>query len=242
MIVARCVSKDRVPAQNGLSMKLPRLIRLAVVILASSLVNSALADDAARHDSAHAWLLELPGISAYTGLDREMLLGLRDGGYDGAIQVYDWPVRNPGIPALLATKRNHEEAKTIAKIIEEHRRVEPHGQIVIASHSAGAGLCVWALEALSKDIAVDRVLMLSPALSPDYDLSAALSHVTTGLYAFTSPNDVFVLGAGTRLLGTVDGRKVTSAGLLGFTQAVWRVRQRIPEARFLSVPTRLVEV
>ncbi len=172
----------------------------------------------ASADTSKAWLLHLPGISGETGLDQGMLRGLRQGGYDGKIEVYDWTGSAPGLSALLGAKRNHQEAQKIADRITKQFHDQPDGQILIVSHSAGTGLCVWALEDLPDDVKVDTVVLLSPALSPDYDLSKALSHVRGKAYAFTSPNDILVLAAGTHLFGTIDGKKVPAAGHDGFTR------------------------
>ena len=147
-----------------------------------------------------------------------MLRGLREGGYVGKTEVYDWTGPNPGLVALTANKHNHEEALKIADRITRQFHDQPGGQILIVSHSAGTGLCVWALEDLPEDVKVDTVLLLSPALSPDYDLSHALSHVRGKAYAFHSPNDFFILAAGTHLFGTVDGKKTSAAGHDGFTR------------------------
>jgi hypothetical protein len=59
-------------------------------------------------------------------------------------------------------------------------------------------------------------VLLSSALSPDYNLVKALRAVHRRLTLFWSPFDVIVLGAGTTLFGTIDRRKTVSAGLVGF--------------------------
>jgi hypothetical protein len=61
-------------------------------------------------------------------------------------------------------------------------------------------------------------VLLSSALSPDYNLAKALRAVHRRMTLFWSPFDVIVLGAGTRLFGTIDRRKSISAGLVGFRQ------------------------
>lgn len=58
--------------------------------------------------------------------------------------------------------------------------------------------------------------MLAPAISPRYDLTAALRAVRREIVVFWSPLDVVVLGAGTRLFGTIDRVKTVGAGLVGF--------------------------
>jgi hypothetical protein len=79
-------------------------------------------------------------------------------------------------------------------------------------------VAIWALEKLPPDITVDTVLLMAPALSPEYNLTGALRHVRGELYAFTSIHDVVVLQAGTKLFGTMDGVFSAAAGFGGFVR------------------------
>ncbi|MDB5174179.1 MAG: hypothetical protein JWN51_2952 [Phycisphaerales bacterium] len=162
------------------------------------------------------WLLHLPGIAGTKWVDREMTGGLRDAGYAGPLDVYDWTGNDPGLSALMAYKRNQVEAQKIADKITDRFRAEPGVRIVLTGHSGGTGLAIWALEKLPDDVTVDTVLLLSSALSPQYDLSKALTHVRGKCYSFCSENDVLVLGAGTKMFGTIDGVKTDAAGEFGF--------------------------
>ncbi|HZL34345.1 MAG TPA: hypothetical protein VFC78_03480 [Tepidisphaeraceae bacterium] len=174
------------------------------------------AGQAAKHFSDH-WLLHLPGIAGHKWVDDQMILGLRDAGYDGALDVYDWTGEDPGLTALRAYKRNHATAAKIAKMICARHRLHPNEHIILTAHSGGTGLAVWALEDLPADVQVDEVILLASALSPDYDLSKALTHIRGKLFSFCSENDVLVLGAGTKMFGTIDGKKTEAAGEYGFT-------------------------
>lgn len=185
-------------------------------VLAFILYVSATASASAA-DTSDDYLLHLPGISGYHWLDRGMIEGLRLGGYAGTIDVVDWPRGNPGLGALLARERNHDEAKQVAQKLERQSRDHPGGRIVLTAHSGGTGILIWALEDLPDDVQVDTVLLIAPALSPTYDLSKALRHVRGKAYSFFSPLDAIVLGVGTRTFGTIDGVKVDAAGKLGFT-------------------------
>lgn len=166
--------------------------------------------------ASHEYLLHLPGIAGARGMDRLMLSGLRDGGFTGEIETYDWTEHDPGLNALMAYQRNQSEAQKIADRLTEKFRADPSLHIIITSHSGGTGLAVWALEKLPADVKVDRVFLLASALSPQYDLTKALSHVRGKIYSFFSENDVLVLGAGTKLFGTIDGVRTESAGEVGF--------------------------
>ena len=163
-------------------------------------------------------LIHLPGVSGESAVDHDLVRGLKQGDVPAEIEIYDWTCNDPGIPALHAYARNQDQATKIAAMIARIARIDPSRKIYITSHSGGAGLAVWALEKLPMDVQVDTLLMLAPALSPSYDLSLALAHVRGKAYAFYSKLDTFVLGTGTRLLGTIDGVNTDAAGQIGFVR------------------------
>ncbi|MDB5296169.1 MAG: hypothetical protein JWO31_2152 [Phycisphaerales bacterium] len=180
-------------------------------------VAAALPPAAAAGDPA-AFLLHPPGIAGEAGIDRSLVGGLRDGGFGGQAEIYDWTGENKGIAALVNRARNDRQAQVIADKVVAHRRAHPADPILLTAHSGGTGLAVFALEKLPKDVTVDGLLLLSPALSPGYDLSPALAHVTGRAYVFSSTMDAFVLGFGTTLFGTIDRKAGESAGRVGFAK------------------------
>jgi alpha-beta hydrolase superfamily lysophospholipase len=170
---------------------------------------------AAEPDSP--FLLHVPGVGGHLRVDDLLTQGLRQGGLDAQVQIYDWTGGNPGYAALAAYERNQRQAQAIADVLVRVRRASPARRIIVTSHSGGAGLAVWALERLPDDVHVDTLLLLAPALSPQYDLTRALRRVKGAAYAFTSDMDP-VLGVGTRTFGTIDRVKTESAGRVGFTR------------------------
>lgn len=169
---------------------------------------------ASHRDALH---IHLPGIGGYRNVDRGMLRGLREGGYNVKIKPYDWTGSDAGLAALVGTQRHRAESIRIAQLIREHARNYPGARITVSAHSAGAGIIAWALEQLPPGVQVDSVLFIAPALSPEYDLSRALAHVREKAYVLYSPYDAAVLGVGTKMLGTVDGVKAEASGKVGFT-------------------------
>jgi pimeloyl-ACP methyl ester carboxylesterase len=161
--------------------------------------------------------IHLPGIAGEQRLDHNFVRGLREGGYAGTIDIYDWTEHDPGLSALFARERNERQADKFAELIQRRLKDNSGGKLRIVCHSGGAGIAVWALERLPSDVKVDTLIMIAPALSQRYDLSKALAHVRGKAFALTSVNDVLVLGAGTRMFGTIDGVKEEAAGLRGFT-------------------------
>jgi hypothetical protein len=147
-----------------------------------------------------------------------MLRGLQEGGLDAEMRPYDWTKRDPGLSALLATDMHKTETQHVTKMLADLRQEHPDSRITITCHSGGAGIIVWALEALADDVKVENVMLLSPALSPTYDLSKALRHVRGKMYVVYSPYDVAVLGIGTNMFGTIDGVKTDASGKVGFAK------------------------
>jgi len=106
-------------------------------------------------------------------------------------------------------------ALEIAAEVTAFQTRRPGAPVFLVGKSGGTGLVVKALEQLPEN-AVEATVLISPALSPTYDLSRALRAVRREMVVFWSPLDVIVLGLGTRIFGTIDRIKSVSAGLVGF--------------------------
>ncbi len=62
-----------------------------------------------------------------------------------------------------------------------------------------------------------RIILISPAVSPGYDLRGALVATRREIVSFYSSLDRVILGLGTWQFGTVDRVRGPGAGLTGFT-------------------------
>lgn len=116
------------------------------------------------------------------------------------------------------------QAAAMAAEVAAWRAARPGSPAFLVGKSGGTGVVVRALEGLPAD-AVEAAVLLAPALSPDYDLTRALEAVRREMVAFWSPFDVFVLGLGTRVFGTIDRVRSVSAGLVGFRGEWAKLRQ-----------------
>ena len=164
------------------------------------------------------YVLHMPGVSGTSIVDYTLREGLRKGGFDGPFVIFDWTCHDPGIPALHNRARNEEQAAIAAELLVKQYRTHPEQPIYLICHSGGSGPAIWALERLPGDVKVACFVMLAPALSPTYDLSKGLSHVSGAAYCFNSPDDDMVLGTGTNLFGTMDGVRCDAAGRVGFVK------------------------
>lgn len=107
------------------------------------------------------------------------------------------------------------QAALLAHEVEAFRSGHPGEPVYLVGKSGGTAVVVKALERLAEGT-VEAAVLLSSALSPEYDLTRALQAVRGEITAFWSPFDVFVLGAGTFLFGTIDRKHSVSAGLVRF--------------------------
>jgi len=167
---------------------------------------------------AHGVVYVLPGIEGRSLLNYNIAMGLSDGGVASAIEVFDWTAHVPGafLYNLSALERNRRVAQALADRILAYRKAHPDRPVHIIAHSGGGGVAVFALEALPLDEPVDVVILLAPALSPEYDLTAALRRTRLGIVNFYSPLDVGFLRAGTTVFGAVDREHGEAAGAVGF--------------------------
>lgn len=160
----------------------------------------------------------LPGIEGRSVWNRDIALGLDEGGVRSAIELYDWTTGVPGgfVVNLAYIERNRREAKTLADKIVNYRQRYPGNPVHIVGHSAGAGIAVLALEALPPGRQIDSAILLAPALSPEHNLCTALRRTRYGIVNFHSEYDIGFLKLGTSVFGSVDREWGSSAGAVGF--------------------------
>jgi hypothetical protein len=164
------------------------------------------------------FLLHLPGITGGFWMHDSYCRALNSGGFDAETAIYDWTGRRFGLAALAQREQNLVEAEKVARMLTRKHRAAPDRPLYLSCESGGAGVAIWALERLPEDVQVDAVVIVSPAVSTEYDLSNALRHVRQKMLVFPSKSDGLVLGIGTAVFGTMDRQFKKSAGLDGFVR------------------------
>ncbi len=137
--------------------------------------------------------------------------------------------------------RAHLEARAaeLADLIREQHRREPNRPVYLIGHSAGAGLVLRTAELLPA-ASVERIILLSPAVSAHYDLRPALTATRCEIVSFSSCYDRIILDLGTNLFGTVDRYYEKAAGADGFQlPADLTDADREQYRRLVQVPYRL---
>jgi pimeloyl-ACP methyl ester carboxylesterase len=108
------------------------------------------------------------------------------------------------------------KAQELAREVEAYRQRHPDRPIYLMGRSTGAMVVLLAAEQLPAGT-LERIILLSPAVSPEYDLQPALRSTKCKIISFRSSLDVAVLDWGTTFVGTADRFYTKSAGLSGFT-------------------------
>jgi len=172
---------------------------------------------AARHtERPSGRILVLPGVyntrlqlAGFVKRAKERLPG-----FD--VEVRRWgtpllPLRN-----LRAHERNVRTAARLAGEIAEWRRAHPNERFYLIGYSGGGGMAVLVAAALPEGVTIDRLILVAPAISPDYPLEReVLPKVREFVANYASERDLQV-GWGTRTFGTIDREHVDSAGAVGF--------------------------
>ena len=104
------------------------------------------------------------------------------------------------------------------ELAEEVRKIkaqDPDRPVYLVGKSGGTGIILAAAEQLPPQT-LERIILLSPAVAPSYDLRRALWATKQQIVSFYSPYDQLVLNWGTSQFGTIDRYYGASAGLRGF--------------------------
>jgi len=141
------------------------------------------------------------------------------------VEVRTWGKPFLTIHNLRAHERNVATAASIAEEIAAWRRANPDAPFYLVGYSGGGGMATLVTAALPADVAIDRLVLVAPAISPDYPLAAeVLPHVREFVVNYASKRDLQV-GWGTRTFGTIDRKNTASAGAIGFAAADERLLQ-----------------
>ena len=112
-----------------------------------------------------------------------------------------------------------EEGQYLARRVCAVRQVCPAAEVYLVGHSAGSAVVLAAAESLPPG-SINRIVLLAPSVSDEYDLRPALRCACDGIDVFYSRRDTAYLGVGVAIVGTVDRRWCPAAGRVGFRPVV----------------------
>lgn len=164
-------------------------------------------------------VIVVPGIGGDGGVYAQVVHALREAGSQDRLCVFNWGCSWALFPITLwSTGLHHDTERRLAVQITQWQKDHPGCRIVLIGHSAGAGVILGMLARLDDSTTVGPIILLAPALSPDFDLRPALAHANC-IHVFYSSHDWFWQGIGSTLFGGYDGVHRDAAGRKGFILA-----------------------
>lgn len=162
-------------------------------------------------------ILVLPGIGGESFMTHHVARGIDRAGAPEAIEIFNWASsRVPILGNLMTYRQNRLHALRLAKRIRGYQRDYPGRQVHLVGYSGGAGEAIFTLEHLNPAQPIAGAILLGVAVSPQYDLTAALRRTTFGIYNLYNRHDRILLGLSMVAVGTLDRRHRLAAGMVGF--------------------------
>jgi pimeloyl-ACP methyl ester carboxylesterase len=166
-------------------------------------------------------VLVADGAGDFSAASTAFRRGIAEAGLPLVVAKFDWS-HGPG--QVLADHTDFAYARQQGRRLASHvaalRQSSPGRRLYLVGHSAGCTVVLAAAEFLPPD-SVQRVVLLSPSVSADYDLRPALRCVRQSLEVFHSHRDRGYLGVAMALTGTADRRwPARTAGVVGFRRLI----------------------
>jgi pimeloyl-ACP methyl ester carboxylesterase len=158
----------------------------------------------------------LGGIGGMDPIKLWAKLALPWGGVPHEVRDFDWTHGKGRLLRDLQDIRHlQNKAEELAEAVRAVKAAEPDRPVYFVGHSAGAALALMTAEKFPPGT-LERVVLLAPAVSDDYDLRPALRATRGEVVSYNSAYDWFFLDWGTTQFGTADRVYGRSAGLNGF--------------------------
>lgn len=156
------------------------------------------------------------GIGGFDFLGRMGPQALPGAGVTHEIREFVWTHgRGHYLKDLQDSRYLNGKARELAAEILEIKTESPARPVFVVGHSAGAAIALEAASHLPPST-LERLVLLSSAVAPNYDLRPALWATRGEVVSFHSGMDWFVLGWATRWFGTADRVYGPAAGFAGF--------------------------
>jgi pimeloyl-ACP methyl ester carboxylesterase len=161
-------------------------------------------------------IFAIDGAGGYESLSTSLRQVIAEQRLPYYVETVDWSHgRGRFLADQLDSGHAIEEGRHLAERIAAYRQNSPCTQTFVVAHSAGSLVALTAVEAAPPG-SIDRLILLAPAVSSEYDLRPALCNVRQGIDVFRSYRDQWYLGIGAYIVGTTDRRWEAAAGRIGF--------------------------
>jgi pimeloyl-ACP methyl ester carboxylesterase len=156
------------------------------------------------------------GAGGYQKSRSSLESAVRKSGLALEVRSFDWNYPNGfGLADEVDVAHSRAQGERLAQELALCQSLRPGVPVYVVAYSAGCAVALAAADSLSPD-SVERIVLLSPSVSREYDLRKALRAARSGMDVFFSERDRFWLGVGTAIVGTSDGKRQSAAGRVGF--------------------------
>jgi hypothetical protein len=159
-------------------------------------------------------IIALDGVGGTGMMPQTLALAIKWTGSGHTVQKFFW-THGIGQPLKDLQDKDNIEKKSLELFALLQALLAEGASVQLVAKSGGSIIAIKALERLPASSVVS-VVLLSPAISPGYDLSLALRAVDKKMICFYSKFDKVYLSLGTSVFGTSDGVRGASAGCVGF--------------------------
>lgn len=156
------------------------------------------------------------GAGGWCGTTRALQEAVAREGKPLYVEMVPWSHGFRRVAADHFDQRNiDEQACRLAHRVRAWQTQYPGQPVYLVGHSAGSAVVLEAACKLGPN-SLERIVLMAPSVSTDYDLRPALGAARKGIDAFISRRDWVALGLAVRLFGTTDRRWTGAAGRWGF--------------------------
>lgn len=171
-------------------------------------------------------LVNLPSITKWAGKQCKL---------PHEVRAFEWQHGKGRIVLDIQDARHLiDKANELAQQILEYQVTHPDRPIYLIGKSTGAIIVLMAAEKVPIS-SLERIILLSPAVSPNYDLVPAIHSTRAGVISFHSSLDIAVLNWATTLVGTADRHYNPSAGLNGFVLPAAKTSAALDYERLIQI-------
>lgn len=193
-----------------------RLPRLTTVLLAGLLVSASPSPERTPSGAGAGVVFVVDGIGGMDLLCSAAVRHWPTAGVAHEIRPFRW---SHGTCHYLHDLQDPEnvlwKSQKLAAQVREVIAASPDRPVYLVGRSGGSGVVLSAAAQLPPG-SLERIVLISPAVSPHYDLCPAFRATRKEIVCFSSANDQVILNWGTSVFGTVDRVYGPSAGLYGF--------------------------
>ncbi|MBI1916800.1 MAG: alpha/beta hydrolase [Planctomycetes bacterium] len=205
----------------------PVFLRSGLLFLLATLGSGCAGVSASRYAATprpdapppQAVVFVVDGVGNFGATSSSLSRAIDETGLPLHVHTVEW---SHGYGRIFADHMDHcharNEGRKLAEQIACYQRPRADGPplpIYLIAHSGGSAVALAATEFLPPD-SVERIVLLAPSVSAQYDLRPALRCARLGMDVFHSHRDLAVLGLGVGIIGTADRRWTAAAGRVGF--------------------------